>query len=139
MISIRRLQAASGDVIVVATVKTFKPAADIQDLREQDVREPRQGHRTEGQGQRLLLVLLAVDDRDVWAEVGYDLEGIITDGFAGRDQPRDDGAVLPTGRLRRRAASPAPRDFAQRIAQARNVTLDGVPQVDAGRRLVERR
>ena len=30
-----------------------------------------------------VLVVLAVDDRQVWIEVGYDLEGFITDGFAG--------------------------------------------------------
>ena len=28
-------------------------------------------------------MLLAVNDRQVWIEVGYDLEQFITDGFAG--------------------------------------------------------
>ncbi len=28
-------------------------------------------------------MLLAVDDRQVWNEVGYGLEGFVTDGFAG--------------------------------------------------------
>ena len=51
-----------------------------------------------------MLVLLAVDDRQVWVEVGYDLEGVITDGFAGETSRQVDGALLPPGRLRRRVA-----------------------------------
>ena len=70
-----------------------------------------------------LLLLLAVDDREVWAEVGYDLEGIITDGFAGETSRQvmvpffrqgDYGGGMVAGATR----------FAQRIAQARNVTLE---------------
>jgi uncharacterized protein len=73
-----------------------------------------------------MLVLLAVDDRQIWNEVGYDLEGIITDGFAGETsretmrpyfQKGDYGGGLLAGVT----------VFAQRIAQARNVTLEVVP------------
>ena len=63
----------------------------------------------------------------VRAEVGYDLEGIITDGFAGRDQPRRDGAVLPARTTTAAGCSPARTRFAARIAEGRGVTLEGVP------------
>ena len=41
-----------------------------------------------------LLVLLAVKDRRVWVEVGYDLEQFVTDGYAGEVSRNDDGAGL---------------------------------------------
>ncbi len=51
-----------------------------------------------------LLVLLAVDDRQVWIEVGYDLEGVVTDGFAGETSRQVMAPVFPSGRVRPRAA-----------------------------------
>ena len=42
---IRALQAASGDVVVVATVPTFQPYGDIRELRRQDVPERRPRRR----------------------------------------------------------------------------------------------
>ena len=122
---IRKLQAASGDVIVVATVKTFQPAADIRvyanEMFENHGKGIGQKARDNG-----MLVLLAVDDREVWAEVGYDLESIITDGFAGQTSRQtmvpffkqgDYGGGLVAG----------VRVFAERIAAARGVTLEGLP------------
>ena len=121
---IRSLQQASGDVVVVATVKTFQPYADI---REYAVKMFENGGR--GIGQRGkdngLLILLAVDDREVWVEVGYDLEEFITDGFAGETSRQymapefrrgDYGAGLAAGVSR----------IIERVAQRRNVTLQGV-------------
>ena len=49
---IRALQAATGDVVVVATVPTIEPYGDIRRVRRQAVREPRPRHRRQGQGQR---------------------------------------------------------------------------------------
>jgi uncharacterized protein len=122
---IRKLHAASGDVIVVATITTFAPEADIQTFANEMFENHGKGIGQKGKDNGLLLVL-AVDDREVWAEVGYDLEGIITDGFAGqtsRDtmvpffRRGDYGGGLIAGAT----------VLAQRIAQARKVTLDGVP------------
>lgn len=122
---IRRLHAASGDVIVVATVKTFQPAADIRMYANEMFQNGGRGIGAKGQDNGLLVVL-AVDDREVWAEVGYDLEAIITDGFAGqtsRDvmvpyfRQGDFGGGLLAG----------VSVYTQRIASARNVTLEGVP------------
>jgi len=79
---IRSLQRASGDVVVVATIDTFMPYGDI---REYAVKMFENGGRGIGQKGKDngLLILLAVKDRQVWVEVGYDLEEFITDGYAG--------------------------------------------------------
>jgi uncharacterized protein len=120
----RKLQAASGDVLVVATVKTFQPYADLESYANRMFENHGKGIGQKGRDNGLLIVL-AVDDRRVRAEVGYDLEGIITDGYAGqisRDvmapyfRNGDYGGGLVAGATR----------FAQRIAQVRGVTLDGV-------------
>jgi uncharacterized protein len=122
---IRRLQSASGDVIVVATVKTFAPAADIRSFANEMFENGGRGIGQKGRDNGMLLVL-AVDDRQVWAEVGYDLEGIITDGFSGEVsrqtmvpffRSNDYGAGLLAGVTA----------FAQRIAESRKVELEGVP------------
>jgi uncharacterized protein len=122
---IRKLQAASGDVIVVATVKTFQPAADIRVYANEMFENHGKGIGQKGRDNGMLVVL-SVDDREVWAEVGYDLEGIITDGFAGETSRQtmvpffrkgDYGGGLLAGVT----------VFAQRIADARKVTLEGVP------------
>lgn len=122
---IRKLQSASGDVVVVATVKTYQPAADIRMYANEMFENHGKGIGQKGKDNGML-VLLAVDDRQVQAEVGYDLEGIIPDGFAGevsRDRmvpffrQGDYGGGLMAGTTA----------FVQRIAAARNVTLEGVP------------
>ena len=78
---IRRLQAASGDVIVVATVRTFQPWADVKSYAVKMFENSGKGIGAKGDNGAL--VVLAVDDREVWIEVGYGLEGFVTDGFAG--------------------------------------------------------
>jgi uncharacterized protein len=122
---IRKLQTASGDVIVVATVKTFQPAADIRVYANEMFQNHGKGIGQKGKDNGMLVVL-AVADREVWAEVGYDLESIITDGFAGETSRQtmvpffrngDYGGGLLAGVA----------VYARRIAQARNVALDNVP------------
>lgn len=123
---IRSLQRASGDVVVVATVETIAPYADVREYAVQMFE-----NRGKGIGQRGrdngLLVLLAVRERQVWVEVGYDLEQFITDGFAGETSRQfmvpefrrgDYGAGLLAGVSR----------IVNRIAERRNVTLQGVPR-----------
>ena len=78
---IRRLQAASGDVIVVATVRTCQPGADVKSYAGKMFENSGKGIGAKGDNGAL--VVLAVDDREVWIEVGYGLEGFVTDGFAG--------------------------------------------------------
>jgi uncharacterized protein len=122
---IRKLQAASGDVIVVATVRTFAPAADIQSFANRMFENHGKGIGQKGKDNGLLLVL-AVDDREVWAEVGYDLEGIITDGFAGQTSRETMVPFFRRGDYGGGMVAGA-TELARRIAQARKVTLDGVP------------
>jgi uncharacterized protein len=125
----RSLLAASGDTMVVATVETFQPYADLPSYAVKMFENRGKGIGQKGKDNGLL-VILAVRDRAVRVEVGYDLEGIITDGFAGetsretmvpffRNGDYGGGLLAGTSRL------------AQRIAQARNVTLDNVPQPSA--------
>jgi uncharacterized protein len=121
---IRSLQQASGDVVVVATVKTFKPYADI---REYAVRMFENGGRGIGQRGRDngLLVVLAVDDRQVWVEVGYDLEEFITDGFAGETSRQYMAPEFRQGNYGAGLLAGTSR-LIDRIAERRNVTLQGV-------------
>src|SRR5262245_23913197 len=76
------LKAASGDVVIVATVRTFKPFADIDQYAVKLFENGGRGIGDKGKDNGLLIVV-AVDDRRVRIEVGYDLEQFITDGFAG--------------------------------------------------------
>jgi len=133
---IRSLQQASGDTVVVATVDTFAPYAD---LREYAVKLFENGGR--GIGQRGkdngLLVVLAVNDRQVWIEVGYDLEAFITDGFAGETSRQYMAPEFRRGAYGAGALAGVSRLIA-RIAERRNVTIQGVrpapaaPGPDAG-------
>jgi uncharacterized protein len=121
---IRQLQAASGDVMVVATVKTYQPWADLKSYAVEMFENGGKGIGAKGKDNGVLMVL-ALDDRQVWIETGYGLEGFITDGFAGETsramtrffRAGDYGQGLLAG-----ASS-----VAQRIARGRNVNLDLAP------------
>ena len=121
---IRSLQQASGDVVVVATIETFAPYAD---LREYAVKMFENGGR--GIGQRGkdngLLVVVAVADRQVWIEVGYDLEEFITDGFAGETSRQFMAPEFRRGAYGAGVLAGVSRLIA-RIAERRNVTIQGV-------------
>ena len=67
--TIRALQAASGDVIVVATVPTVEPYGDIREYAVQMFKNGGRGIGERGKDNGLL-VLLAVKERRVWVEVG---------------------------------------------------------------------
>ncbi len=79
---IRTLQDASGDVLVVATVRTFRPYADLPSYAVKMFENHGRGIGARSQDSGALIVL-AVDDRQVRVEVGYGLEPFVTDGFAG--------------------------------------------------------
>jgi uncharacterized protein len=123
---ILELKQASGDVVVVATIETFQPSyADIQEYAVRMFENRGRGIGDKGRDNGLLVVV-AVKDRRVRAEVGYDLEQFITDGVAA-EVSRDDmapyfargeyGAGLQAGVTR----------LIGRIAQGRGVTLNSVP------------
>jgi uncharacterized protein len=121
---IRALQAATGDVAVVATVPTIEPFGDIREYANELFENHGRGIGQKGKDNGVLIVL-ALKERRVQVEVGYDLEQWITDGFAGetsrefmvpafREGRYGDGVRIGTERI------------IGRIAQGRNVVLDGV-------------
>jgi uncharacterized protein len=128
---IRKLQSASGDVVVVATIKTFQPAADIRMYANEMFENHGKGIGHKGRDNGLLL-LLAVDDREVWAEVGYDLEGFITDGYAGETSRTVMVPFFKQGNYSDGLVAGATR-LVQRIAEARNVSIEGVPTAEPAR------
>jgi uncharacterized protein len=120
----RVLKAASGDVLVVVTVPTYKPYADIRSYAVKVFENNGKGIGDKGKDNGLM-ILLARDDRQVWVEVGYGLEQWITDGFAG-ETSRD--FMVPEFRAGRYGAGllAGAARIAGRIAQGRNVSLEGV-------------
>ena len=122
---IRSLQQASGDVIIVATIRTFKPYGDIREYAVKMFENHGRGIGQRGRDNGLLL-LLAVDDRQVWVEVGYDLEQFIRDGFAGEVSRQYMAPEFRRGAFGPGLLAGVSR-LASRIAQGRNVVLQGVP------------
>jgi uncharacterized protein len=123
---IRALQAATGDVVVVATVQTFQPYGDIKTYAVKMFENGGQGIGEKGKDNGLLVVV-AVDDRKVSIEVGYALEEFITDGFAGQTI-RD--SILPQFRSGNYGAGlvAGTTRIINRIADARGVSLQNVPR-----------
>jgi uncharacterized protein len=121
---IRSLQQASGDVVVVATVPTFKPYGDIREYAVKMFENHGRGIGQRGRDNGVL-ILLAVNDRQVWIEVGYDLEQFITDGFAGETSRQYMAPQFRQGAYGPGLLAGVSRVVA-RIAQGRNVTLQGV-------------
>jgi uncharacterized protein len=122
---IRSLQQTTGDVVVVATVDTFQPYGTIQDYVVKMFENGGRGIGQRGKDNGLL-VLLAVKDRRVQVEVGYDLEQFVTDGFAGQVSRQDMAPQFAQGRYGPGLLAGV-TTLIGRIAQGRNVTLQGVP------------
>ena len=128
---IRALQRASGDVVVVATVETFAPYGDIREYAVKLFENRGRGIGETGKHNGLL-VLLAVNDRRVWIEVGYGLEEFITDGFSGETSRNYMVPAFRSGQFGQGLRAGVAR-IVGRIAEARGVTLDGVEPVRAPR------
>jgi uncharacterized protein len=128
---ILELKKASGDVVVVATIETFAPYADIREYAVKMFENRGRGIGDKGKDNGLL-VLLAVKDRRVWIEVGYDLEQFIPDGFAGEVSRNDMTPYFARGEYGQGLLAGATRAIG-RIAQGRGVTLTGVPMPSAER------
>ena len=125
----RRMQAlqhASGDVVVVATVPTFQPYADIREYAVKMFENQGRGIGERGKDNGLLIVV-AVEDRKVGIEVGYGLEGFVTDGFSGQTIRE---AILPRFREGQYGAGllAGVTRVVNRIAEGRNVQLQDVPR-----------
>jgi uncharacterized protein len=123
---IRALQEATGDTVVVTTVGTFAPYADIREYAVKMFENGGAGIGDRSKDNGLLLVA-AIDDRQVAIEVGYGLEGIITDGFAGQTIRESIRPEFRKGAYGRGFLAGATR-IINRIAEERNVTLENVPR-----------
>ena len=130
---IRTLKAATGDAVVVATVPSIEPYGDIREYANKLFENHGRGVGDKGKNNGLL-ILLAVRERKVWIEVGYELEQWITDGFAGETSRVDMVPEFRQGRYGDGLRIGAERIIG-RIAQGRNVTLQGV-RVPREKRLV---
>jgi len=129
---IRALDSTSGDAIVVATVPSLEGFASIDEYAVKLFDNHGRGIGRKGKDNGVLIVV-APSERRVRIEVGYDLEQWITDGYAGetirefmapRFRQNDFGGGLLAATTR----------IAGRIAQARGVSLQGVPQLAPIRR-----
>jgi uncharacterized protein len=128
---IHALQETTGDVVVVATIKSLE-GEDINTYAERMFRNHGKGIGQAGKDNGLL-VLAAMDERMLKFEVGYELEEFITDGFSG-ETTRE----LIAPQFRRGAYGPGlvagvTRTIG-RIAEGRNVTVPNVPRTRTSRR-----
>jgi uncharacterized protein len=121
---IRTLQTATGDVVVVETVPTIEPYGDIREYAVKQFANNGKGIGQKGKNNGLL-ILLALKERRVWIEVGYDLEQFVTDGFAGETSRDVMSPRFRQGQYGQGLAAGVERIIG-RIAQGRGVTLDGV-------------
>jgi uncharacterized protein len=128
---IRALQQTTGDVIVVATVPTYQPYGDINEYAVKMFENQGRGIGDKGKDNGLLIVV-AVNDHRIKIETGYDIEGLVPDGFAGETireyitpefRRGDYGAGLVAGVTR----------LINRIAEGRGVTVPDVPQAEPRR------
>ncbi len=121
---IRALRDATGDTIVIAAVPTFRPFGSIDEYAVTMFENGGRGIGDKGKDNGLLIVV-AVQDRAIRLEVGYGLEALVPDGFAGevrdvikpyfRQGQYGPGLLAGTTRL------------INRIAEERGVTVPDVP------------
>jgi uncharacterized protein len=122
---IRALLDTTGDVVVVATVESIAPYADIREYAVRMFQNQGRGIGQKGKDNGAL-VLLALKERQVWIESGYDLEEFITDGFAGSTSRE---VMVPYFRKGEYSAGlrAGVTQVIQRVAEGRQVTLRDLP------------
>lgn len=123
---IRALQQASGDVIVVATVPSMEGFAGINELALRMFENGGRGIGQKGKDNGALVVL-ALKERRVRIEVGYDLEEFITDGFAGETIRQFMEPSFRAGDYSRGVLDGTTR-LINRVAERRGVELQNVPR-----------
>jgi uncharacterized protein len=121
------LKKATGDVVVVATIETFAPYANIDEYAVKMFENHGRGIGEKARDNGLL-VLLAAKDRRVKVEVGYDLEQFITDGYSGEVSRTAMAPYFVRAEYGRGLLEGVTRIIA-RIAQGRGVTLSELPDL----------
>jgi uncharacterized protein len=127
----KRLEQATGDILVVATVDTVQPW-DIQSYATKMFENHGRGIGARGK-ENGVLILLALKDRRVRVEVGYALEEFITDGFAGDVSRQIMTPYFRAGEYGQGLKAGADA-IAQRLAEARNTTIPGMARTETRRR-----
>jgi uncharacterized protein len=128
----QELKAATGDVVVVATVPTIEPYGDIREYANKLFENHGRGIGEKGKDNGLL-ILLAMKQRKVQIEVGYALEQWITDGYSGETSRNVMAPEFLNGRYGPGLLAGMAR-IVGRIAEGRNVTLQSVRVPQRARR-----
>jgi uncharacterized protein len=128
---IRSLQETTGDVVAVATIDSLG-GEDINQYAVKMFENHGKGIGQKGKDNGLL-VLVAIKDRSVKIEVGYDLEQFITDGFAGETIREEMAPRFRRGEYGAGLGAAVTRIIG-RIADGRNVTISGAPRIRTSRR-----
>jgi uncharacterized protein len=128
---IRALQETTGDVVVVATIDSLQ-GEDVYQYAERMFRNRGKGIGQAGKDNGLLM-LVAVKDRQVKVEVGYDLEQFITDGFAGETIRQEIAPRFRQGAYGAGVVAGVQR-LIGRIGDGRNVAIPGAPRTPERRR-----
>jgi uncharacterized protein len=106
-------------------VPTFQPYGDINEYATKMFQNGGKGIGEKGKDNGLLL-LVAKDDRKIKIEVGYDLEGLVPDGFAGETIRDAIGPPFRQGNYGQGLLAGTTR-LINRVAEQRGVTLTDVP------------
>ncbi len=122
------LERATGVQMAIVLVDSLEDEP-IEDVANRLYRQWGIGQKGKDEG---ILLLLSVKDRRDRAEVGYGLEPIVTDGFAG-SVLRGVRPILRSGNYGG-ALFAAAQEIGSHIAQAKGVALDGGPSRGAERR-----
>ena len=128
---IRALQETTGDVVTVATIDSLQ-GEDASQYAERMFRNRGKGIGQAGKDNGLL-VLVAVKDRQIKVEVGYDLEQFITDGFAGETIRQEIAPRFRQGAYGAGLVAGVQRIIG-RIGEGRNVAIQGAPRQPERRR-----
>jgi uncharacterized protein len=123
---IRALQQTSGDVVVVATVDTIEGYADIDEYAVKMFENGGKGIGQKGKDNGVLIVV-AVKDRKFRIETGYDIEGFITDGYAGDILRNTMAPAFRQGQYGPGLLA-ATTKVINRIADGRGITVPDVPR-----------
>ena len=122
------VERATGAQFAIVTVDTLDDEP-VEDVANRLFTQWGIGKKGTNEG---LLVLLAIKDHKNRVEVGYGLEPIIPDGYAG-GVLRGIRPILRQGNYGG-ALLAAAQQFGQRIAQAKGVTIEGQPRRQPGSR-----
>lgn len=121
---LRALRAATKDVIAIVTVPTIEPAASVEAYAVKLFEQAGIGNRELDNG---VLILVAVKEHGIRIEVGYGLEGVIPDGFAGETIRQFMVPEFKAGRYGAGLVAGSTR-LIQKISEGRQTDVEGVPQ-----------